>query len=71
MLNAGDAGTSVLMRGEGAKTKSIVIAEGFGGAFSSDVGLSLKIEGLPEGAGLAFSATRQCDDRRRPVLREM
>ncbi len=62
MLVAGDAGTSVLMRGEGAKTKSIMIAEGFGGAFSSDVGLTLKIEGLPEGAGLAFSALGNTDD---------
>ena len=57
MVSAGDAGTSVLMRGEGAKSKSIAIAEGFGTAFGTDVGLSLKVSGLPEGASLMIAAT--------------
>ena len=64
-VSTGDAATSVLTRGTADKPGGaagtaaeawVTIKEGFAAAFTSDVGLTLKIEGLPKNAKLNIFA---------------
>ena len=69
-VSTGDAATSVLTRGTADKPMStntaaeawVTIKEGFAAAFTSDVGLTLKIEGLPKNAKLNIFALGKAVD---------
>ena len=75
-VSTGDAATSVLTRGTADKPMSentaaeawVTIKEGFAAAFTSDVGLTLKIEGLPKNAKLSIFALGKAVDEDAPEV---